>query len=134
MSRPERGYRMFRVWMTLGFFGCAILFYACLMPSPPTLQVSNFDKIEHFAAFGILGAWFAAVLAPRYLLVFVGLAVFGVVIELVQAATTYRSGDPWDFLADGIGLVAGILFARIGGMDWLRYIDQRVAAARNRTK
>ena len=133
MSQTGSGYKMFRVWLTLGFLGCAILFYACLMPSPPTLQVSNFDKIEHFAAFAILGAWFAAVLAPRYLLVFCGLAVFGVAIELIQAATTYRSGDPWDFLADGVGLVFGIGLARIGAMDWLRYIDRRVSAARNRT-
>lgn len=132
MNAGQR-YALYRLWLGLGLIGCAALFYACLMPDPPTPNISNFDKIEHFAAYAVLGTWFAGILAPRYLSVLLGLAAFGAIIEFVQAATSYRSGDPLDFVADALGIVAGIGLARLGAMNWLRYIDARVAANRNRS-
>lgn len=124
-------YALLRLWLSLGLIGCAVLFYLCLMPHPPTPNFSYADKVEHFIAYAGLGAWFASILAPRYLLVIVGLAGFGAAIEVVQAATDYRSGDVWDFVADLAGVFAGVGLARLGAMNWLRYIDARVAAARN---
>lgn len=132
-EQAGQGYVLTRVWLTLGFLACAVLFYLCLVPNPPSPELSHFDKVEHFAAYLVLGLWFGGLLAPRYWTVFFGLAVFGAVIEFVQAATSYRSGDAWDLLADALGIVTGIGLARLGGLGWLRYIDARVAANRNRT-
>jgi len=120
-----------RLWLGLGFAACGVLFYLCLIPHPPTPDISQADKVEHFLAYTILGAWFGGVLARRYWIVFIGLVIFGALIEVVQAMTTYRSGDPYDLLADTLGVVAGIGLARLGAMRWLRYIDRRVAAKRN---
>ena len=124
---------LLRLWFAVGLAGCAVLLYACLMPNPPSPGISNFDKVEHFAAFAVLGTWFGGILAPRYWAVLFGLLGFGLLIEFIQSGIDYRSGDPLDFLADSLGVVAGLGLARLGAMGWLRYIDARVAANGNRS-
>lgn len=123
----SRHLRLLRVWLVLGFIGCALLLYACLMPSPPQLvHVPHYDKIVHFLAYLVLGAWFAEILPRRLLWVFAGLVALGILIELLQSLTAYRSADVLDVAADVAGTVLGIGLARIGAMRWLEYIDQYV--------
>ncbi|MES1925046.1 VanZ family protein [Salinisphaera sp. T31B1] len=121
---------MQRLWVGLGLVACGVLLYLCLMPHPPSVGIHNADKLEHFLAFGILGTWFAGVLAPRYLAVFIGLVGFGAAIEVIQGLVG-RDADLFDLAADTLGVLAGIGAARLGALDWLRYIDARVAANRN---
>ena len=119
--------RLLRFWLALGFFGCAVLLYACLMPSPPqVVHVPHYDKIVHFLAYVVLGAWFAEILPRRLLLVFTGLLTLGVGIEWAQSLTAYRSAEVMDVVADVAGTVVGIGLARIGAMRWLEYLDQNV--------
>lgn len=118
--------RLLPLWLCVGFVGCAVLTYACLMPSPPQVGISYFDKIEHFLAYLVLAAWFAEVLPGRSWQVFIGLVLFGLLIEVAQSMTTYRSPDVMDWLADTVGIVAGMLLARLGAMRWLDYIDHHV--------
>lgn len=130
----EREFALFRLWLALGFVACAVVFYGCLMHNPPQgPDIRDFDKVEHFTAYVILGVWFAGLLAPRYIAVFIGLACFGAFIEVVQYYSGYRDGDPYDWLADCLGLIVGIALAHYGAMHWLRYIDRRVTANRNST-
>lgn len=128
-----RDLELLRFWMSVGLLGCAALFYMCLVPSPPTVGFPYIDKIEHFVAYLVLGTWFAGILAPRYGRVFFGLLAFGIFIEIVQAVSGWRDGEIGDVVADGLGVAAGIGLAYLGAMDWLGYIDRRVAAKRNRT-
>lgn len=130
----KRQYALIRLWLSVGFVGCGLLFVMCLMPHPPTANVANADKIEHYIAYLLLGTWFAGILAPRWLAVFIGLVAFGGAIELVQAWSGYRDGEWGDLLADGLGVATGIGLARLGAMNWLRYIDNRVATARNHSE
>lgn len=132
MSREPQRYALARIWLIVGLIGCAIVFYACLMPHPGKPPFAHFDKLEHASAFAVLGAWFAGVLARRrHLWVFIGLAAFGGFIELAQSLTSYGDTEWGDWLADSVGVLAGIGLARLGVMNWLRYIDTRVAAKRN---
>jgi len=126
-----RQYGLRRLWLLIGFVACGVLFYMCLVPHPPTPDISNADKVEHFVAYLLLGTWFGGILAPYYGRVLVGLIVFGGVIEVVQSLSGYRDGDWYDLAADALGVLAGIGCARLGAMGWLRYIDARVAAKRN---
>lgn len=129
----SRQYVLIRLWLSIGLLGCGLLFVMCLVPNPPSANVANVDKIEHFIAYLLLGTWFAGILPARWLSVFVSLAALGAAIELVQAWSGYRDGEWGDFLADCLGAAAGIGLARLGAMNWLRYIDARVAAGtRNR--
>lgn len=126
-----RPFVLVRVWLLIGFVACAVLFYLCLMPSPPTPDVTDIDKIEHFVAYLLLGTWFGGLLAPRYWRVFFGLVAFGAIIEIVQEYSGYRSGDLYDLAADTLGVIAGLGLAHLGALGWLGYIDARVAAKRN---
>lgn len=126
--------RWMRVWLALGFVGCGVLLYACLMPHPPQVgSIPHFDKLEHFLAYVVLGAWFAEILSDRRWWVFIGLTVFGLLIEVAQSMTTYRSPNVWDLVADVSGIVAGMTLAWLGAMRWLDYIDRHALPKRNGT-
>jgi VanZ family protein len=78
------------------------------MPTPylPPQIFDLWDKAEHALAFlllGGLGLWAYPTSAIR---VATGLLVYGGLIELAQAATGWRAGDWFDWLADAIGVAA----------------------------
>jgi len=94
-------------WLYLG----AILLLT-LLPVPylkPLSAVTFWDKAEHGLAFALL-AWLALLVWPaRPLRLMLILLAFGGAIELIQAATGWRSGEWADWLADGFGLALGWL-------------------------
>jgi VanZ family protein len=127
-----REFTLFRFWLTLGLIGCAVVLYGCLMHNPPgPKNIYDFDKFEHGTAYFILGAWFGALFAPRYFAVFIALVAFGGLIEVIQYFTGYRNGDVYDWVADTLGAIVGLILAYFGGAQGLRYIDRRVTANRN---
>jgi VanZ family protein len=98
-----------------------ILFWICfvglnalaLSPAPylPPLDVFNWwDKAQHAIGFGTLAV--LAVLAyPQISKLRIGgwLMVQGVVIEVLQYFSGYRYGDWQDAVADGVGVLLGLL-------------------------
>lgn len=72
----------------------------------PSAWMPN-DKVMHVLVFAVLT--FALVLGYRLKpwAIFAWLASYGALVEVLQHSLTNRMGDPWDFLADciGIGLV-----------------------------
>ncbi len=75
---------------------------------PP--QVFNlWDKAQHaggFAALTVLGCWAWPTSVRR---VVIGLLAYGLFIEVAQSLTGWRHGDVWDWLADAVGVLAGVL-------------------------
>lgn len=66
------------------------------------------DKAQHAAGFAVL-ALLGRLAYPRVLIgVMFGLLIYGAAIELAQSATGWRYGDVQDWLADAIGVVAGV--------------------------
>jgi VanZ family protein len=63
------------------------------------------DKLQHILAFGMLsvGAYWAY--PTCYQKAFLGLCVYGALIEILQSATTWRHGDVLDWVADSIGIL-----------------------------
>lgn len=82
------------------------------------------DKAQH--AIGFFGLAMTGLLAyPGHLRrVLVGLALFGIAIEVTQWLTGWRQGDWQDWVADCVGLVVG----GVAMLVWLR----RVASRANR--
>ena len=92
---------------------------------PVTIDVSvrNIDKLLHLGAyFGLAMLWLSYYhliktsqyrkwAKPRaYAVVAIALVVYGIVIEILQgSATTYRTPDGWDVLANSIGVALGTL-------------------------
>ena len=104
-----------RLVSTLFWLYLLLILLLTLSPAPYLKSLSAFtfwDKAEHCLAFLLL-AWLALLAWPvrplQRLLVLLG---FGGAIELLQAATGWRSGEWADWLADGIGL-------DLGGLVWL---------------
>lgn len=101
-----------------------ILFWACflalntlaLSPAPylPPLEVFNWwDKAQHAIGFGTLTV--LAVLAyPEVSKLRMGLMLvaLGVLIEVLQYFSGYRFGDWQDAVADGVGVLLGLVLAR----------------------
>ena len=77
----------------------------------PQQAFSLWDKAQHALAFATLAALGALAYPRRIGLLVLSLLVFGGAIELAQAATGWRSGDWADWLADGVGLFAGLPLA-----------------------
>ena len=66
------------------------------------------DKAQHAAGFAVL-ALLGRLAYPKALTrLMLGLLSYGAAIEIAQAATGWRSGDVQDWLADAIGVVAGL--------------------------
>lgn len=80
-----------------------------LLPRDQAIPVGNFDKIAHFAAYAALAA--AGTLGARSSAEMLGLALFAMALggglELLQAYVPGRSPGLVDFLADGLGVLAG---------------------------
>ncbi len=84
------------------------------------------DKVGHFAAYGALGAaacWARLTLLKRLWTVPAGLALYGVLLEGVQALGGVRSPEIADALANASGALAG--FA--AGLVLARLLNRKTA-------
>jgi len=85
------------------------------------------DKIMHGLTFLGLTLWFAGAYEPRrYLWLAAALLGFGAGIEFFQAGLTHRSAELMDWLADGLGIAAGLAMALAGLSRWCYWIESSV--------
>lgn len=113
-----------------------ILFWACflalnalaLSPAPylPPLELFNWwDKAQHAIGFGTLAV--LAVLAyPDVSKLRIGLLLIalGVLIEVLQYFSGYRFGDWQDAVADGVGVLGGLV--GVTGLMRIEWLSQLV--------
>ncbi len=94
---------LFRIAFVLALVA---VFWLALMPAPDIATLVSWqDKIEHAVLFAAL-ALFAVVGWPAHPgRIALGLLLYGAAMELAQSQTGHRFGDPWDWLADAIGLL-----------------------------
>lgn len=106
-------------WTVLGVisgFGMALASWLLIAPDvgpPPAFPYQ--DKVFHIIAFGSLTGPAVLALPKRYLWFWLAhMLALGAGIEVVQAQIGEgRSGDPFDFLADCIGIALAYLIARV---------------------
>ena len=108
-SSPQRLVR-WTFWLLL-----ALVIGLTLSPAAylPQQAFSLWDKAQHALAFAALAVLGALAYPRRVGLLAASLLAFGGAIELAQAATGWRSGDWADWLADAVGLVAGLALAAL---------------------
>ena len=96
------------------WLAAAIALVMALVPHPPQLPGEPSDKIQHIAAFlllGALGSFAYPKTRPVYL--GAGLSLFGAAIEILQLIPAlHRDGDPLDWLADTAAVVLIITLLR----------------------
>ncbi|MBT8436085.1 MAG: VanZ family protein [Gammaproteobacteria bacterium] len=118
--------KLVKAWYFIGammLFGVAVL---SLMPSP---DIGVSDKLSHLLTYFFLSGWFSLLAVKRTSLgwIAVGLVGYGMLIELLQGMTAYRYPEWGDVLANGAGVVAGILFYFSPLPRLLRLVDTRLA-------
>ena len=98
-------------WKLLGFVMVAALILASLVP-PPSSDLRLSDKQLHFMSYAWLSFWFGAIyLKMNFGRIALALIAIGIGIEFAQSATSYRSFEMADMIADGLGTCAGLLLA-----------------------
>jgi len=105
-----------RPWLWLGLWWLAVLvvIVVSLIPPPPLpmYMPKHGDKIEHLLAYAVLAAAAVQVWRPGrpLLLAGLGLVLMGVALEFAQGAlTATRQADPFDALANTVGVLLGLL-------------------------
>lgn len=95
---------------------------------PITSAVGVNDKFAHLATYAVLGGWFSLLVRrwPALAWVFIGLTVYGGLIELLQGLTGYRSAEWGDLLANAVGLCAGSLLYFSPLRRILQFVDARL--------
>ncbi len=104
----------------LVFLYMAFVFVVSVLPTPEGVDpFTGFDKVVHFAIYGLMAILWARVFAGgrgivgngfsgRVFVIVLALAFFyGLFIELVQELTPSREASFYDALANGLGGAAG---------------------------
>jgi len=93
------------LWTLIGYCGIVLLIVLSLSPAPPPLvDFPWIDKFLHVLAYGVLMLWFAQ-LHPqsRYGWLACGFVALGILLEVLQSYSGYRSGDLGDVAANSLG-------------------------------
>lgn len=112
MKLPRRE----RCWRVLLVVLAAVVAVLALMPAPPPQADLGWDNLNHAGAFAAMAVcavfgWRDARTALAGVLL--ALLAFGAAIELLQLLVPTRSAEWGDLLADGAGIAAGALLARL---------------------
>lgn len=110
-----------RAWLVLFALAVVVQLAALYAPASPSGGgVPGLDKVTHAALFlapallGVLAGIRPVVLAPL-------LIAHAIVSEVVQhLALAQRSGDPWDAVADIVGVAAGLAIGSALLLRWRR--------------
>ena len=104
-------------WLTYNrwaFSVClVVVLVAALMPLQLQVSPTGWDKTNHVMAFAVLGTLGWRAYPQRGVPVLLALLAYGVLIELLQGLTGYRSADLFDVVADAIGLLVGWPLTRV---------------------
>lgn len=92
------------------YLAAAFAFVMAVLPHPPRLPGEPSDKVLHILAFTALGTLASLAFARRSALsLLAGLAVFGAVIEMVQAIPAlHRDAELADWIADALAAALAI--------------------------
>ena len=110
-----RPLRLLRLWKAMGLMGVCLLIQQSLTPSPTDLMAfPGGDKLLHFSAYLSLMVWFGFIYLPGkvYLGIGVGLILIGMILEILQKITGYRSFEYSDLIFSFLGVIAGWFLAR----------------------
>jgi VanZ family protein len=97
-------------WILVAIVGTFML----IELNPKEDGLKYLDKIQHTLIFFILSVSGCLAFKKKIWIVILGLAIFGAIIEVLQATfTTTRTGDAYDWLADVAGILIGFMIISI---------------------
>lgn len=121
------GLRYKKCWQGIAWVMVLIVVWLSLTPKPPQLpSFFGWDKAHHVTAYLGLMYWFGVSFVRHWRWPFF-LVVMGIGLEIVQGATGLRSNDPYDMLANMIGVVTGLFILDTPMGLWLAAVDKFLA-------
>jgi VanZ family protein len=120
-ARPQRWLGAW--WVMVAAVIVGSMLPALLLPDVPR----GGDKVQHLLGYFVLAAVAVQVFADRKALLRAGggLVAMGVLIEIAQGTlTATRAMDPWDALANTLGVLAGLATAWLPVRDALLKLER----------
>jgi len=113
MTIPFKPLNNKKLWVALWLFAITMVMVLSLIPPPPVLLdlPKNSDKGQHFMAYFLLAFSATQLFYRGRFLWIVGLllVLLGISLEWAQGIlTTTRMADPWDALANTLGVALGL--------------------------
>ena len=114
------------LWYVLGWLMVGFVIVGSLIPSPAQLNMAHYDKANHLIIYAVLMGWFAQLIGVRKLqfAYMLGFITMGVVLEFLQARTSYRSFELADMVANGVGVFIGWVISVTLMPGWLTKLDK----------
>ena len=125
-DNPRSPLRLAAAWYAIGAIMLLGVAVVSLVPAP---DIGVSDKLSHLVTYFLLAGWFSLLAINRTRLgwTVIGLIAYGMLIELLQGITSYRYPEWGDVLANGIGVLAGILLYFSPLPRLFRSVDSRLA-------
>jgi len=127
MKKPLDPLRLRLIWQTFGWVLVAIVTGLSLMPEPPSMPtILSWDKGQHMAAYAALMYWFGMAFTrhwrwPKFLLA------WGLLMEVIQGVGGLRTMDPYDMVANLLGVAGGMLILQTPCARFLSVLDKAIA-------
>lgn len=114
------------LWYVIGALLLLAIIIGSLVPVPRIDAAPN-DKLVHFLIYFLLMAWFGQLQSRRWWLV-LGFVSLGLLLELIQGQTRYRTFEWLDVIANSAGVLAAwaVVMTPLGQI--LNRIDQWLQA------
>jgi VanZ family protein len=114
--------RLRTLWLAIGWAMVVTVILLSLIPLEADLSEGK-DKWSHFVAYGLMTFWFCLLYFKQgqWAAAFIAM---GIVIEVLQSYTGYRSFEYADMVADAIGVLLGWFLAQTplrSLLQWLEY-------------
>jgi len=115
------------IWRLIGYLIIITIIVLSLIPDPD--KVTPFhasDKLMHTLAYAFAMLWFGFCFKGKKLFTSAAaLVLLGIVLEIVQGQTGYRTMDFYDGVANCAGVFTGLVLSFSRLSNALQYIEQR---------
>jgi hypothetical protein len=96
------------VWRAFAWFSLAVITWLSLTPEPPSMPTYfGWDKGQHFAAYAVLTYWFGMSYGRVWPWA-IFLLGWGLLMEVIQGVGGLRTMDPFDMVANSLGVAGGL--------------------------
>ncbi len=116
--------RYARAWLVAGAILLVFGLLSALSPVQSLMPVSMNDKLVHALGFLFFMLWFGGVFQVRFApALVVGLASYGILIEVLQSFTPTRQAEFPDLVADLAGILLGWALSAAGFSRWCATLE-----------
>jgi VanZ family protein len=116
-------------WLALGWLLVLGVCFGSLVPGQVLRAVSIGDKILHSGSYFLLMVWFAGLYPrSRHAIIAAVLLALGIALDAAQSQTATRSFDVEDIMANGAGILCGLVLSLSLLAGWCQRLERRLFA------